>query len=316
MRAAGAGVRMLPSNTVRAEPFDSAQESLVGTLSFSVTTKAKTMLRQAQHERCWVFALFLLFSTSAHAKPKQPAGQPPIVKVKPQGVKPYWLQVFDVDAKDVDLKELSIAARHYSWQGRTPDAAPMTVTVDCDMDTESGLHPCLNRSIPASNGTQTKVAVYQLSRRVMAFPSVPALREDQKKWLPDPLKPGAPDLRRVARFSYRIEPPPERAIDPALGPLVESPNLPEIRGMNRPISYPPAREAQGLTATVTLECQVQADLSVICGNAVVDPPEHARWFSDPLGRTPLYWKSAPKLPDGRDARGVRFHKKVRFMWPD
>ncbi|HMT44529.1 MAG TPA: hypothetical protein PKA59_08235 [Chakrabartia sp.] len=285
LRAAGAGVRVFPANA-------------------------------AQQERCVMIALLLLFTTPAQAGPRQIPGQPPIVKVKPQGVKPYWLQVFDVDAKDVDLTEISIAARYYSWQGRTPDAAPMTVTVDCDVDVAYGVHPCLNRSIPPNDRTQAKVAVSQIFSRAVKFPSVPALREDQKKWLPDPLKPGEPALRRVARFSYRIEPPPERGIDPALGPLVESPNLPEIRGMNRPISYPPAREAQGLQANVTLECQVQADLSVICGNAMVDPPEHARWFSDPLGRTPLYWKSVPKLPDGRDARGVRFRKTVRFMWPE
>ncbi len=263
-----------------------------------------------------MFAVLLLFSTPAHAKPKQPADQPPIVKMKRPGVKPYWLQVFDVDAKDVDLMELSIAARYYSWQRRTPDAAPMTVTVDCDVDVAYGVHPCLNRSIPPNDRTQTKVAVNQIFSRAVKFPSVPELREDQKKWLPDPLKPGEPALRRVARFSYRIEPPPERAIDPALGPLVESPNLPQIRGMRGPVDYPAhlARLGEGQTAVVTVECQVQSDLSVICDKGTVTPPENANWFANPFKTMPSSWRSAPKLPDGRDARGVRFRKTIRYMW--
>ena len=66
----------------------------------------------ARQERVVAFALLLLLTAPVHAKPKQLPGQPPIVKVKRAEVTPYWLQVFDVDAKDVPLKPITIAARY------------------------------------------------------------------------------------------------------------------------------------------------------------------------------------------------------------
>jgi hypothetical protein len=269
----------------------------------------------ARHERCWLFAPLLLLATPAIAKPAQIPGQPPIVKVKRPGVKPYWLQVFDVDAKDVPLTgDISVAARHYSWQGQTPPAGPVTVVVDCDVDVADGIRPCVNRTVADKDEALARVAVRQLMPRRPSFPTVPALQKDQEKWLPDPLSTDKQPLRRVARFTYRLDPADVKVIDPMRGPLVESPNLPELKGRFSPISYPAAREAQGLSANVTVECQVQEDLSIICGSATVDPPEHARWFAEPVRQKPIFWRSAPKLPDGRDARGVRFRKTVRFMW--
>jgi hypothetical protein len=269
--------------------------------------------------RVAAICLLQIISGTVYAAPPKISGQPPMIKVSREGVSPYWLQVFDVAISDVVMKPMTISVAHYSWVGVPLPNGPVTVVVECDIVSANELTHCGNRSSGVYDKALMGVASSQLLKRAPQFLTVPPLNSKQWKfiWQPgDLFGPQKDRLIRVARFQYQIDPAQFRKIDPSLGPLVAAKNKPTMKWQGRPdvqfVLYPPKAVKEGKQGRYSMQCQVQSDLSVICGNASFDPPENLPYFTDVTRRWPNEWLSDAKLPDGRDARGVIFTREYNF----
>jgi hypothetical protein len=102
-------------------------------------------------------------------------------------------------------------------------------------------------------------------------------------------------------------------VDLATGPLVEKELLDfTLEERNMMAAYPSRAIREEIEGVLQLECQVQADLSVICTNLFFDPGEYAAMFDRAGTRLFRGTRVKPQLKDGRDARGVRWRPRVVF----
>jgi hypothetical protein len=96
-----------------------------------------------------------------------------------------------------------------------------------------------------------------------------------------------------------------------LAPLQQVAALGEaIRSGRAGLDYPPAALRSEVQGVLTLECQVQADLSVICHEELFNPPGLGHYFIGMAKRAFLKVRVGPKLASGEDARGVRIRLPI------
>jgi hypothetical protein len=201
-----------------------------------------------------------------------------------------------------EIKGASIAFLYRTFAGRFQDLPAQIVRVSCDIN--SGgivlLESCGTVTDP-SDEQSIALAIANIRGSVAGLPTYRALPQ------------GFARLYRKVTLSLAIPAIPAPKVDLGSGQLTEYTNV-EFYG-NRSlawISYPPRAlgvEAEGI---MSIECQIQTDLSVICRMIAFDPPEHSGQFASIPDKLTRRMRSKPMLKDGSDARGVRFPIKITW----
>lgn len=127
-----------------------------------------------------------------------------------------------------------------------------------------------------------------------------------------PLFPRAEDavtMRRAA-FTARYDPATAPTLDLASGPLLADDQLREIRPTG--IKYPPRALAVSAEAAISGECQVQADLSVVCHTLAVDSLRPDLFQGLVEAERPRSRRAPAALPDGRPTPGMRVPFRLSF----
>ena len=231
---------------------------------------------------------------------KRPA-DPPILKYKDEltGIV-IREQTFDGGEIRFPIERLTIAQSYYLL-GEGDRSVPQTLKVICLIN-DAGLvqdytcHDQTGGRIPAGIAQARDMELFSAARSFQSR------------------KAGKNAPVRRARYVLGIEPGPGAAIDLASGPLVP---MSLVNGLvaNPNRTYPPRAlrfEAQGAQ---TVECQVQADLSLICHAIRFDPIKDEEFF---VGAERTYFHRnpvSPHLSDGRPAKGVRFQFRIRWVIP-
>lgn len=127
---------------------------------------------------------------------------------------------------------------------------------------------------------------------------------------------GPPPFYRLARLAVSIAPIPVPKVNLTSGALVESAEIVLESGKAAAsIDYPPKEVREKRRVTQTVECQVQADRSVICHKLIFDPPENAPYFEDQAKRMYMHAIVKERLKSGNPAAGVRFRIRTRWVLP-
>ncbi len=127
-------------------------------------------------------------------------------------------------------------------------------------------------------------------------------------------KPEKDPPRRVMRFIFHAEPPAAVKLDLESGQLVAQS---QIQGFvpNSENAYPMRALREEAQGQQTFQCQIQADLSVICRTADFQPTENAQFFYGTERRLFARTKVLPELADGQPAIGVRFMYRINWRIP-
>lgn len=206
--------------------------------------------------------------------------------------KPADVVVYRIGAAEWDA---TIAQRHWLARRLAHVTAPTDFALECPVD----LLGRATRECTATDKPKTladEYGAYALAEVVVA--SLP----------PFPRADDAATMRRVA-FTARYDPAAAPALDLDNGPLLAEDELREIRPTA--IKYPPRALAVSAEAAIGGECQVQADLSVVCRTLAVDSlrPDLFQGLVEaerPRRRAPA------ALPDGRPTPGMRVPFRLSF----
>lgn len=251
----------------------------------------------------WAIALLTALAVAGGASAK-PVGSPPIV-VDRSGGGSIRTQTFQGDAHG-RAGEMSIAARHRLFAGRTEALPAADMLLECTIAEEGVVR------IPACNllGEADEAAEIRLTamRRHGVIDDMPVY----------PRQAGRAPLVRKVRLTLHVDaiaPPPR--IDLSRGPLVDSTLLPELAAAiaagKAGLDYPEAAMLDEVQGRMTLECQVQADLSLICKMAAFDPYGSAYYFREMAKGAFSRIRVRPKLENGESAIGVRTRILFRMM---
>jgi hypothetical protein len=204
----------------------------------------------------------------------------------------------------VPVHTLTIAQMYKAADGRSGEVAAAEVAYRC-MINDAGrilanFCEVSDRAVPLDPVIDGLIRV---SLALYSVPDFPAITQPRKG-----------RIDRYVTLTVRVPAVQIPALDLASGLLVERKDLPLLDDPSRlKLDYPPRALRQAVQGRSLVECQVQADLSVICQQMGFEPPEHGALFASNAARV-FGDRAFPelKLADGSDARGVRF--RVRLTW--
>jgi hypothetical protein len=218
--------------------------------------------------------------------------------------KPLQTETIKFDSSML-TRQPSIALKHLSLEGVTLGAPAIEVDLYCDIRRETGLLEC-SRAHRERAGDEFVIAAIRRSR---------ALRLDTANLEPDNAAPLRTNLTVVLARSER------HTID-----FLDAPRLTmtDVRWADQPTAsdieavYPQDLLRQGMTATVALVCQIQADLSLLCATADPAPAGDAKAleaykkFSWAGAAIMSLYTAAPALKSGAPSVGAVIATMVDF----
>lgn len=211
-------------------------------------------------------------------------------------------QLPDQGAFAVPTINASIADIHHAFDGRTDDLPAQSVPVFCVVSPSGQLilRDCYGRD-GISDEQQIALNLAREWGEGVDFPRF----EDLSAL-------AAPPFRSL-NLTLEIPAISAPQVDLATGPLVD-PALVDFTLDQKSImaAYPSRAIREEIEGILQLECQVQADLSVICTNLFFKPAEYAALFDRSGTRLFRGIRTGPRLKDGQDARGVRWRPRVVF----
>ena len=135
----------------------------------------------------------------------------------------------------------------------------------------------------------------------------------QPSYSPEP----KPKLRHYREVRYRLvfekfTPP---GIDLTKGPLVSKSQVFGLRYTNLNMVYPTRALREERQGRQTVECQVQADYSLICNPVAFDPAENGPYFAEVARRLFAPVPVAAQLADGGPSAYARFRFSINWAIP-
>ena len=248
-----------------------------------------------------------LLTAPLAAAPKAEKGEPPIVETGTVdgGLKSYS-QTFSGADQAVDAIAPSIARAFWVLGGEGTSYPAASLRVRCEILPGGTALAGLCTPLP---GTSAEAArVFDLARAAGALPQLRGYRpvelETRRRWL----------LSRFVEYNLALPAVTAPTVDLTSGELVDHKlvNAPLGRLMSE---YPSKALRNEAEAVVTIACQVQSDLSIICRDQSVEPPENTPYFPNTQRRIFGGVSAAPTLADGRDARGKRFTMRLAYRIP-
>ena len=259
---------------------------------------------------------------------------PPVITQNDMNGRPFQTQDFDGGKVAAHFPAMSIAKRYYLAGGRNEPVPASDAAVECEIGDDGVVQPwaCVPLDPTGDGSVALRIRAAQLEgvsrfsvidRTVNhSVPMVdgrvmPFVRPVAGSWGPtQTLK-----FYRLVHMTAHIDqfdPPPQ--VDLGAGPLVNLLQIPAIMDAIQSgkahigsDDYPLRALWESKAGRLTLECQVQADLSVICHQAAFDPPENAPYFADFARQAFLSVKVGATLLNGTSAVGVRFPLRVRMV---
>lgn len=125
---------------------------------------------------------------------------------------------------------------------------------------------------------------------------------------------GTPPFFRLVHLPVVVRQAEAPLVDLGTGPVVEKALVVfESEGNGQRIDYPARAIREDVQGVQTVECQVQADRSVICHEIAFEPPGSAGYFSQAPLQVFRHAVVADRLGDGNDAIGARFRFLLRWV---
>ncbi|OJW60059.1 MAG: hypothetical protein BGO57_05330 [Sphingomonadales bacterium 63-6] len=241
----------------------------------------------------------------------EPVEQPPVEKVKNADTgEALRRQVWEVGRRDVAPAKATIRAQYYGWLSideRGPEAgigrvscpiaesgrvtiAPGSCRVSCE-----GADIAYNSH--CGDGVRSLVDVTSIE-----WPDFPAIDDKLKRQ----------KVQRWAIAEIALDPATRPHVDLSHGDMVDVTSVVDVKGQDFTLNYPARAMRENAGGTLTLLCQVQADLSSVCRMESFVPPENAYLFEGSVGSLSLRLKARPQLPDGTSSVGKRFKFRASF----
>lgn len=246
-------------------------------------------------------------ASSASAGPKPAKGEPPMIEVGQlsDGVKTYR-QDFTGPDQTVAAITPSVAQAFWALGGEGQSYPAATLRVRCEILPGGTALGGLCTAIPGASPDAERL--FALVRAADGLPQVTGYRavplELRKRWV----------LSRFVEYNLTLPAVTAPSVDLASGDLVDHKlvDAPLGRLMSE---YPSRALRNAAEGVVTMACQVQSDLSIICRDQSFEPAANLQYFPDRQRRIFGGAKAAPLLTDGRAAQGKRFIVRLVYRIP-
>ena len=261
---------------------------------------------------CAGIALGLAPNAWAILGPKAPRGEPPIVEERIGFIdRTVFRQYFDLPDRVSPEFTGSIADRYRLLGERADRLVPHTLTIACTIRPDGRVDPSMCE-LYGANGPDRNRA-FRAAVHARALDEFPAFRVLE-------VKDGRePRYYRHVRFNLRTPEVEPTGVDFEQGRLVEASQLPELlsdlSAELRRSDYPARAMREEREGTGTVECQIQADLSIACRMQSFEPVANNQDFLAEPTRFFAGKFAKPILQNGEDARGVRVRFPIRWRIP-
>lgn len=267
------------------------------------------------------FALILMLAAAigmavpAAAQPKAKRGEPALVQAgKDASGSTIFQQTYTGAAQRVDEPvRLSIAQAYWAMGGDGANLPAATVRVQCRIGHAGRI---FDENCQPIDGTPEDAAkLYRAAEAGKALPSIRNIFPKLKRPSGTSRSLGPWVRERYYQFDLALPAMTAPVVDLQGGDEV-SPTL--VTGNVGRIlrDYPGRALRADAVGDLTLSCQVQQDLSIICNDLSFEPSDYYRYFTAPhdvaMRRTFGGTRASAALQDGRDARGVRFKPVLKF----
>lgn len=259
----------------------------------------------------WLLRILLLIGlvvAPAHAKPKAIAGEPEITKAgKGMLGQTVYHQVFSLPPHGFGAPDLTIAERFWLVGADAP-LKPMSIQVSCNISLDGGVDERNCR--PKTDLSPTAYAMLRLANSTHQFPQFPQYRAIDEaigdKW----------SLSRFVEFTLVSPEFAAAKVDLDAGPLLDKSLFQSHIGRAaRRLHYPSRALRHEVEGDQEIECQVQADRTVICRTLSFSVAEHADIFTRDIKRLFEGERIEPELADGTNPVGARFRFKIVWRLP-
>jgi len=259
----------------------------------------------------WLLRILLLIGlvvAPAHAKPKAIAGEPEITKAgKGMLGQTVYHQVFSLPPHGFVAPDLTIAERFW-LVGAVAPLKPMSIEVSCSISLDGSVYERNCR--PKTNHSSTAYAMLRLAKSSNQFPQFPQYRAIEEiigdKW----------SLSRFVEFTLVSPEFAPAEVDLDAGPLLDKSLFQShIAQAARRLHYPSRALRHEVEGDQEIECQVQADRSVICRTLNFSVAEHADIFSRDIKRLFEGERIETELADGTNPAGARFRFNIVWRLP-
>ncbi len=282
-----------------------------------------------------LFAVTLGLAAAAPAA----ADTPPIAAHLDRVGHPYATQTFELGAQVLPPQSPTIAWRYRITSIAGGSVPAYTAPLECEIADNGTIRPA--SCGPAQPmGLQGGIAALLLRQsdwfaHAPKFPvidrvkagtalqisgqSVPYYADRAGGGFPPPAKP---PFYRLVHLTISVPAITAPTVNLAAGPLVDRAKLPAVIAALRDgragidtNDYPSGALRANISGRETAECQVQADLSLICHLAAFDPPEGAQYFADSAGDFFAGIHVDPQLAGGGSSVGARFRMAISWKIP-
>lgn len=232
----------------------------------------------------------------------RPSDEPPVIKQRNELTgKMDRIQTFDGGLLEFTPDKMTMAQAYYFFgNGEPPE--PENLEATCVLQPDGTI---LDYTCSSHRGIGGIPPLLSAARRAQVFSAACRF---------PPRASGKQSVVRRVRFDFRASPFPMPKFDLASGKLV-APSL--LKGF-RPDgteAYPMRALREEAEGVEDFECQVQADLSVICHPVRFDPPDNAIFFENAERALFFRVKVEAQLSNGQSAVGVRFRHRIRWTIP-
>ena len=266
-----------------------------------------------------ILALSIGTSAPAAAQPKAKRGEPALVQAgRDANGSTIFRQTYTGSAQRIDAPiRLSIAQAYWAVGGNGTSLPAATVRVQCRIGHPGGVFDFECRPV---DGTPQDAA--KLYRAAEAAKVLPLIRETFR-----PLKRRVGTSRSGEAWVHDRYYEFDLALPAMTAPIVDlqggeevPPHL--VTASVAPVlrNYPGRALRADAVGDLTLSCQVQQDLSIICNDLSFEPSDYYQYFTAPhdvaIRRIFGGTRAIATLQDGRDARGVRFKPVLKYRIPE
>lgn len=254
---------------------------------------------QAIASAAGVVALALAVTAPASATP---AATPKVERVTDRYGTVRDVQVLSPSPDEPAIRPLTIAERYALWSGAGRESVGSTrVSMLCPVLPNGAVSfDCTAEGFDADGPTAAiaKDLLYYAHPSFTPFAAIEASAENGP-W-------------RSVRFGVDIDPATRPALDLDNGEFVDSALLGPLFKITAG-DYPARAMRYNAQGTLSVECQVQTDYSLICRTTSANPPEFSGYFSRWAEHRSREVRMPATLPDGRPTVGLRTRFPVRFQ---
>lgn len=215
---------------------------------------------------------------------------------------PQQVRTWEFGVGEVGLRDLTIAEADYLWLDYPADQLELVRgRLECPVTSgEVQVSRCLGSCSDDSFYLCGSVIGTLARLGAVRFPELPHLEASD-------------GVRDQVSIAFELDPHLRPKVDLGRGEMRDWQQIvASTSRVDMQEIYPPRAIRQGVEGRMTVSCQVQADISVICRQKAFDPPEHAPLFERAAVRLGPLLDVKSELPDGSSTAGSRFERVVGF----